>query len=92
MQLPGMLQTSGWVPAIALIIIIALFTAKTSVYLADAMASVKGNQHYGKRLEFGKLALLTLPRWAYYAAVLTLIFVFFTNNLANIVMSAQVRS
>lgn len=57
--------------------------------MVRAMQLFENNSTFSKRLEFGKMAYYLLPRWLYYISVGTLVFVFFTQNLANILVTAQ---
>jgi len=83
-QLPGLFQQTGWVPCMIAIIICAIWTTQSGLYLSQAMRGFKG------RVEFNRLAYSLLPRWAYYTAVAVLCSVFFFQNLANILMTSQV--
>ena len=89
LQLPGVFQISGWIPALATLAVCAVWTTFASGLMVRAMQLFRGNKAFSKRLEFGKLAFYLLPRWLYYIAVGSLVFVFFTQNLANILVTAQ---
>lgn len=83
-QLPGLFQQTGWVPCMVAIVICAVWTTQSGLYLSQAMRGFKG------RVEFNRLAYSLLPRWGYYIAVAVLCSVFFFQNLANILMTSQV--
>jgi hypothetical protein len=89
LQLPGVFQISGWIPALTTLVVCAVWTTFASGLMVRAMQLFRGNKAFSKRLEFGKLAFYLLPRWLYYIAVGSLVFVFFTQNLANILVTAQ---
>ena len=89
LQLPGVFQTSGWLPSLLVMAVCAVWTTVSGMLLARGMSLFPGNATFNRRLEFGKAAFYLLPRWLYYIAWGTLVFVFFTQNLANILVTAQ---
>lgn len=89
LQLPGVFQISGWLPALSVLVICAIWTVMSGQLLARAMSLFPGNETFSHRLEFGKIAFHVFPRWLYYVTVFTMVFVFFTQNLANILVTAQ---
>ena len=88
--LSALFQQAGWLPSIALMLLVAVWTSQSSLYMAQTMAAFKGNARFEKRLEMGNTMFHLLPRWAYYLSMLTLCTVFFSQNLANIVVTSQV--
>ena len=89
LQLPGVFQISGWLPSLAVLLICAVWTVMSGQLLARAMSLFPGNERFNHRMEFGKIAFHVFPRWLYYLTVATMVFVFFTQNLANILVTAQ---
>lgn len=88
-QLPGLFQQSGWVPCMVVLTATAVWTTQCALYLSRTMASFAENRDFSKRLEMSRVAFELLPRWGYYLMVFTLCTTFYTQNLANIILSAQ---
>lgn len=88
--LPALFQSTGWIPCILCILLVCVLCTQASLYLSRAMASFRANEDFSKRLEYGNTAYYTLPSWAYYLASFTLVCVFFSQNLANILVTSQV--
>ena len=88
--LSALFQQAGWLPSIVLMLFIAVWTSQSALYMAQTMAGFAGNAHFDKRLEMGNTMFHLLPRWAYYLSMATLCTVFFSQNLANIVLTSQV--
>ena len=88
--LAALFQQAGWLLSIGLMLLVAVWTAQSSLYFAQAMAAFRGNANFGKRMEMGHTMFHLLPRWAYYLGMVTLLTVFFSQNLANIVLTSQV--
>jgi hypothetical protein len=88
--LSALFQQAGWLPSIALMLLISVWTSQSALYLAQTMAGFSGNGDFNKRMEMGNTMFFLLPRWAYYLSMATLSIVFFSQNLANIVLTSQV--
>ena len=88
--LSALFQQAGWIPSIALMVFIAVWTSQSALYMAQTMAGFAGNAGFNKRMEMGNTMFHLLPRWAYYLSMATLCIVFFSQNLANIVLTSQV--
>ena len=88
--LSALFQQAGWMPSIALMVLIAVWTSQSALYMAQTMAGFAGNGGFSKRMEMGNTMFHLLPRWAYYLSMATLCIVFFSQNLANIVLTSQV--
>lgn len=89
-QLPALFQSTGWIPCVGFLLVVCVLSTQSSLYLARTMAGFTGNADFSKRLEFSITAFHTLPRWLYLLASFTLVSVFFSQNLANILVTSQV--
>jgi amino acid permease len=89
MSLPLTMQTSGWLPTLVMLVFVCITTTQASIYMSRAIQSFRNNRKFEVRLEFGSLALHLYPKWLYNVAIIALVFVFFCNNLANIVITSQ---
>jgi len=89
-QLPGLMQSAGWVVPTLLFVVAAVWTVQASLYLTRAMASMPGNASFQQRWEYGALAKALLPRWAYWLALGAIVSSFVAQNISNIIVSAQV--
>ena len=70
---------------------IAMLSYIASLYLVRTVARMPGNGGYARRIELASLCEHLLPKWAYLSVVLGLVASFMANNIASIVVSAQVR-
>jgi len=89
-SLSALFQQAGWVPSLTLILIVAVLSTQSALYLSQTMQRFRDNTTFSKRLEFGNTMFYLLPRWGYYFAMFTLCVVFFSQNLANIILTSQV--
>jgi hypothetical protein len=89
-QIPVMFQTAGWLFPLIAFLLVAMLSYYASLYLTRAVAWMPGNQGYQKRIEISGITSALLPRWAYLLSVFGLVFSFTANNIASIVISAQV--
>ena len=89
-QLPALFQGSGWIPCAVFILLVMLWTTQSSLYLARAMQAFSGNSHFTKRLEITDTSYYLLPKWAYFLCAFTVVGVFFSQNLTNILVTSQV--
>jgi hypothetical protein len=88
--LPALFQSTGWIPCLGCIALVCVLCTQSSLYLSRAMASFRDNEDFSKRLEYSITAYHTLSRVFYYLASITLVCVFFSQNLANILVTSQV--
>jgi amino acid permease len=88
--LPALFQQTGWVPALLLCLAVAIWTNQASLYMARTLSSFASNGTFSKRMEYSTMIKYLLPKWAYLAAMLTLCASFFSQNLANIILTSQV--
>lgn len=91
-QLPGLMQSTGWVVPTIVFAVAAVWTVQASLYLTRAMASMPGNASFQQRWEYGAMAKALLPRWAYWLALAAIVASFISQNVSNIIVSAQVRA
>lgn len=70
----------------------AAWTTQSALYMAKTMKKLarRHPESHSHRWEFNKIAFELLPKWGYYIAVFVLCVVFFSQNLANILMTSQV--
>ena len=88
--LPALFQQTGWLPSLLLILAVAVWTNQSALYMARTMAAFSGNANFSKRMEYSTMVKYLLPKWAYLLAMLTLCASFFSQNLANILLTSQV--
>lgn len=91
-QLPGLFQTAGWFPSMAAIIVAAVWTTQSALYLSRTMQQFPGNRTFKNRLEFNKIAYILLPKWAYYSAMAVLCMVLFRFVLVLPPATADIRA
>lgn len=89
-QLPGLLQQCGWVPCLVVLCLVVLWTTQGGLYLARAISKFRGNANFAHRVEYLSASHALLPFWAYVLSALALCFSLFSQNVANIVLAAQV--
>jgi hypothetical protein len=89
-SLPQLFQQTGWVPSVLLILAVATWTNQSALYMSRTMAAFSGNAHFSKRIEFSTMVKYLLPTWAYLLAMVALCASFFSQNLANILLTSQV--
>jgi hypothetical protein len=79
----------GWLPATITFLVISAWSTASALFLTRLIQRLPGNAGFGHRIEFGKVAQVLLPRWAYLAVVLVLCATFICQNISNIIVSAQ---
>lgn len=89
-QIPGVFQSAGWLFPTIIFIITSLLATYSSLFLCKTVAWMRGNRHFQRRVEFSGLAQVLFPKPLYLFTVCVLIFSFMSNNIAAIVVSAQV--
>jgi hypothetical protein len=89
LQIPGLFQAVGWLPATAAFVVVSVWSTLSALFLARLIQRLPGNAAFGHRIEFGKIAQSLLPRWAYLAVVFVLCSAFISQNISNIIVSAQ---
>jgi len=89
-SLPQLFQQTGWLPSLLLLLAVAVWTNQAALYMARTMAAFAGNANFKRRMEYSTMVKYLLPRWAYLLAIVTLCASFFSQNLANILLTSQV--
>jgi hypothetical protein len=89
LQIPGLFQSVGWLPASLAFVIVSSWSTAAALYLTRVIQRMPGNAAFNRRIEFGRAAQALLPRWAYLVVVFVLCAAFISQNISNIIVSAQ---
>eukprot|EP01111_Echinosteliopsis_oligospora_P016592 TRINITY_DN6958_c0_g1_i1.p1 TRINITY_DN6958_c0_g1~~TRINITY_DN6958_c0_g1_i1.p1 ORF type:complete len:510 (-),score=78.98 TRINITY_DN6958_c0_g1_i1:2-1531(-) len=90
MNIPAIFQAAGWFTPVLLIVIMTVLSSFACTFLVEAMSNVPGNERFEGRAEVATLAKLFFPPWAYWLTQALLFISLQANNIAAIVVSAQV--
>ncbi len=88
--LPLAFQSTGWLLCAALIVGLGALSALCSEMLAEAMASIPGNENFQGRIEFTHLARRYMSRRGYLITFSLLLLMLVSANVSNIIASGQV--
>jgi hypothetical protein len=90
LTLPSVLQASGWLTPLIILIVMQIISALSSSMIAEAMQRVPGNQHFLRRIEFGTVMRHYFGRGGAIAGQIVLNICLQASNIASIVVAAQV--
>lgn len=89
-QIPALMQTSGWLVPSLCFVLIAAWTCSSALFLARTIARLPGNAGFEQRVEFANVLERLFPRWAYLVCVVFVCSSFITQNISNVIVSSQV--
>jgi hypothetical protein len=87
---PSLYQRAGWLSCTLALALIMILSIICGIMVVEAMAMVKGNSRFQKRIEFSSLAHHYFPRWGYLLTQIFFLLSLLCNNLTSIIQSVQV--
>ncbi|KAG0266951.1 hypothetical protein DFQ27_009309 [Actinomortierella ambigua] len=87
--LPILAQQAGWLPTIAVFLLIGLLSSLSSLFICEAMTEVPGNEYFQSNVEFSNLVLCFFGKRYHVLVQVVFLLAMQTTNIASIAVCAQ---
>lgn len=90
LAIPLVFQQAGWLPCVAILLVVASIASFSATYLAEVMTIIPGNEHFEQRREYSTIVKYFFGTTWYYVTQVFYNATLTTMNIPQIIVTAQV--